>query len=400
MPPRTLQPLSQTSSLEHALNRTLSSSPSSMRSESPTPIGKGRKRVYIEELTASGKLKKKKANNLSAYSALGRHIGRAYASWDSPGMILMAAIDRAVNEWQPPTEDKYNGREERYFNIVKDTLGLESRMFYDILNADNETFQRIVESIREGQCGARTAATSSVMDFINGAVKWGTSPNGEALKPPANKSERGFYHPTTAALLAPVEMGPVTESMLAALKRGMMTFEGEDGDEKPIDGTEFMNFYYLSPFDPVEPFEGLLKGPLLVQAYKAIFVAPSAASDYGGYCRSTSKGTAAKCNMFHVTPGSIANTVSQVYYALQTFSSYAHNMHREIEEVYDSIYAIFESDDEDMQEYIKELLQWWDNQIFPQRRHGLPKVSEGSKSSSLTRLSKHFKENVVPVAHK
>ncbi|THG92893.1 hypothetical protein EW145_g8544 [Phellinidium pouzarii] len=184
-------------------------------------------------------------------------------------------------------------------------------------------------------------------------------------------------------------MGRITNSVLQQLKDGKMDFiDAEDGFEKPIDGTEFPNFFYSTPYDPVDPLEGLLKGPMLVRAYIAVFIGPSATYNEATNTITprTSRGMAAKNSMYHVTPGSIAHIASQVYYSLLVNTDFSKSAVVEIGQIYDTVYAVFEGKEPVMQEYVKELLQWWDNIIFP-----VSVTSTTVKGSSIARLKKHLK---------
>ncbi|THH00244.1 hypothetical protein EW145_g7112 [Phellinidium pouzarii] len=100
----------------------------------------------------------------------------------------------------------------------------------------------------------------------------------------------------------------------------------------------------------------------------------------------TSRGTAAKNSMYHVTPGSIAHIASQVYYSLLVNTDFSKSTVVEIGQIYDTVYAVFEGKEPVMQEYAKELLQWWDNIIFP-----VSVTSTTVKGGSIARLEKHLK---------
>ncbi|THG92742.1 hypothetical protein EW145_g8609 [Phellinidium pouzarii] len=60
-----------------------------------------------EQLTKMGRCK---PISKGLFNDLGKHLGRAYATWDNPQFIISVAVDRANNNWEPPAIDKFGGK--------------------------------------------------------------------------------------------------------------------------------------------------------------------------------------------------------------------------------------------------------------------------------------------------
>ncbi|KIJ54889.1 hypothetical protein M422DRAFT_152696 [Sphaerobolus stellatus SS14] len=163
------------------------------------------------------------------------------------------------------------------------------------------------------------------------------------------KINRGFNHPFLGRLLCPVNMNWDDANVQASIVEnpGLASTTAWP-----------LYFYPKGQFDPEDISKGLLRGELLVYAYKYIYLAPSV------WCAPAQQdrpagGNAQLHNMDSVTPRSIAYIASQVRFALSSgeanhkngglfcLSDFFWHVVKYLEE------PLFEDD-------VKELLKWWD----------------------------------------
>ncbi|KAK7684245.1 hypothetical protein QCA50_012569 [Cerrena zonata] len=109
--------------------------------------------------------------------------------------------------------------------------------------------------------------------------------------------------------------------------------------------------------------EGLLRGPLLMTAYRMVFISPTSASFDTSEGRGTRSGNAALHGMTSVNDASIAYVAAQLFFSLSSKATFTKNKDNGAIEFYTSIRAFFM--DPDFKVDVEELLQWWNEQIFP-----------------------------------
>ncbi|KAF8516266.1 hypothetical protein JB92DRAFT_3114313 [Gautieria morchelliformis] len=152
-----------------------------------------------------------------------------------------------------------------------------------------------------------------------------------------NKANRGFNHPLTGRLLCPAKLDYMDLSIQQQLKSG-------DNDE----------------------IQGLLRSELLVQAYKCIFLGPSAWVRKDGKSKTTRASKAVLCEMDRVTTRSLAYVAVLTYFAM---SSSENNQKSgatfELSAMYWQIVNMLE--DDDLKEEADALLLWWNQQIHPSK---------------------------------
>lgn len=83
-------------------------------------------------------------------------------------------------------------------------------------------------------------------------------------------------------------------------------------NERPVTPSDWPAFIYAGQFNPHAPMEGLLRGPLLVTAYRMVFISPTSASFDTSEGRGTRSGNAALHGMTSVNDASIAYVAAQV----------------------------------------------------------------------------------------
>ncbi|KAH9949893.1 hypothetical protein B0H21DRAFT_687616, partial [Amylocystis lapponica] len=204
-------------------------------------------------------------------------------------------------------------------------------------------------SIQHGMDGARADDTKGLKEPM---IDWIT-PMGGQLNPAIKrnkKAERGFQHDVTGALLCPVELQEF--QVKVGLRIGELTVAADSWPR-------FM--YRDNAYDPENPWKGLLRGKLLVTAFKHIFTSPTSVDDGS---RATRAGNARIHGMTSVTPGSIAYVATQVRFALSSAEVFSRSdTAMNSAGFYDVLLELL-TDEEDKEE-IDALFAWWNRQVFP-----------------------------------
>jgi hypothetical protein len=137
--------------------------------------------------------------------------------------------------------------------------------------------------IQKGISSARSDDTKSLKEVV---LEWISPPN-IPVQPPLSrnvKTNRGYHHPATGALLCPASLDwNDTESVFLLLRMLLMplipTFrvrEKLSSGEMPVRGDQWpMLVYADQEYDPQEPWEGLFRSRILVWV-RMRFYSPSA----------------------------------------------------------------------------------------------------------------------------
>jgi hypothetical protein len=173
---------------------------------------------------------------------------------------------------------------------------------------------------------------------LKGAVLDWITPRGQALNPSLSrhvKSDRGFHHERTGALLCPGGLDwSNSEYVFSVLFSGHKTHvmisartkEKLRSGEMSVSGDQWPIFLYQGySYDPEDPWNGLLRSNILVsvsylwsfpdsnstcfQGYKHIFTSPSSVEKEP---KATRSGNARIHGMTRVTPASIVYVATQV----------------------------------------------------------------------------------------
>jgi hypothetical protein len=239
-------------------------------------------------------------------------------------------------------------REHKIFQILLQMVpGLEARLME---GSDQDTVH-VAELIQKGASSARSDDTKS----LKGAILDWITPRGQPLNPPLSrnvKSDRGFHHERTGALLCPGGLDWSNSETKDKLRSGEMAISG---DQWPV-------FVYQGyNYDPEDPWNGLLRSTILVSSYKHIFTSPSSVEKEA---KATRSGNARLHGMTRVTSASIAYVATQARFALSSSPVFSRtDTVTDSETFYNSILDFLEDIDE--QEEVNDLLVWWNRQIFP-----------------------------------
>ncbi|KAI0070351.1 hypothetical protein K474DRAFT_1608865, partial [Panus rudis PR-1116 ss-1] len=121
---------------------------------------------------------------------------------------------------------------------------------------------------------------------------------------------------------------------------------------------DWPSFLYAGEYNEHAPWDGMLRGKLLVHGFRHIFLSPSSATGDCNSGKGSKSGNAAIHGMTSVTPASIAYVAAQVHFALSSYHTFNKNS-KTIWSVplYDSIRQFF--DDPQFQFLVDDLLDWW-----------------------------------------
>ncbi|KIM75190.1 hypothetical protein PILCRDRAFT_681578 [Piloderma croceum F 1598] len=280
----------------------------------------------------------------------GRHFGRTVHALCSVSVLINNGILRMGELADQPDESftQEERREHRVFRVLLDMIsGLEQRL----VDGSEEDAVHVASLIQKGVSNARADDTKS----LKGAVLDWITPRGQPLNPPLSrnvKSDRGFHHERTGALLCPGGLDWSNSETKEKLRSGEMAVSG---DHWPI-------FLYQGySYDPEDPWNGLLRSNILVSAYKHIFTSPSSVEKEP---KATRSGNARIHGMTQVTPASIAYIATQVRFALSSSPVFSRtDTVTDSETFYTSILDFLEEADEKKE--VNDLLVWWNRQIFP-----------------------------------
>ncbi|KAG6913245.1 hypothetical protein DXG01_008449 [Tephrocybe rancida] len=230
-------------------------------------------------------------------------------------------------------------------------LRMQPRLQEEIVTKPVEEMYQLCDLIQKGCSNARADDTKG----LKGAILDWIAPPGEDLIPRLArniKTDRGFHHPCTGALLCPVDLDWSVEEIKTKLRNQEINTVG---DQWPH--FLFRNYSY----DSEDPWNGLFRSHLLVMGYKYIFTSPSSVDKEP---KATKHGNARIHGMNKVTPASIAYVAAQVRFALSSTSVFSKSDHvLDSERFYLSVLELFGDVDEKME--VNDLISWWNKQIFP-----------------------------------
>ncbi|KAF8338542.1 hypothetical protein F5887DRAFT_1077745 [Amanita rubescens] len=235
-------------------------------------------------------------------------------------------------------------------------------------SSELEEYMTIADSIQKGMSSARSDDTKSLKGVV---LDWIT-PRDKPLNPPLSRSvktNRGFNHPVTGALLCPAGLDWNDPETRTKLTSGQLAVKG---DQWPL------ILYAKQEFDPEDPWDGLFRSELLVWAFKHIFTSPSSVEKEN---KATRSGNARIHGMTRVTTASLAYVATQFRFALSSTSVFSRSdTSTDSERFYESVWDFLNDPDE--RNEVTDLLSWWDCQVFPSyvnREGGITKQSALAK---------------------
>ncbi|KAG1854093.1 hypothetical protein C8R48DRAFT_610352 [Suillus tomentosus] len=292
----------------------------------------------------------KKAASSNPLVLHGRHFGRTVFALCNYPALLTSGILR-LEELQDTLIEDYPAdvrREHRVFTELIDSYpGLLDRL----TNGEEEDVIHVGELMGKGASGARGDDTKTLKSAV---LEW-LVPRGQVVIPPLSrniKSDRGFNHEVTGALLCPAGLDWSNAETKRNLKSG----------ETAVRGDQWPMFLYAGyVYDSDDPWKGLLRSEILIFGFKHVFTSPSSVEREP---KATRSGNAHLHSMKSVTKGSLAYIATQVRFSLSSSSVFSRtDTVTDSENFYHSILDLLE-DPEESQEVV-DLMTWWTRRIFP-----------------------------------
>ncbi|KAG1896427.1 uncharacterized protein F5891DRAFT_1130266 [Suillus fuscotomentosus] len=291
---------------------------------------------------------RKKATSSNPLVLHGRHFGRTVFALCNYPALLTSGILRLQELQDSPIED-YPA--EVFMELIDSYPGLLERL----TNGDEEDVIHIGE----------LTLKSAVLEWL--------VPRGQAVIPPLScniKSDRGFNHEVTGALLCPAGLDWSNAETKQSLKSG----------ETAVRGDQWPMFLYAGyVYDPEDPWRGLLRSDLLIFGFKHVFTSPSSVDKEPKATRSSN---AYLHGMKSVTKGSLAYIATQVRFSLSSSSVFSHtDTVTDSENFYHTILDLLDDPDE-IQE-VTDLMTWWTRQVFPNSSCSQRSISQNSALSKI-----------------
>ncbi|KAH6871948.1 hypothetical protein BKA70DRAFT_1130358 [Coprinopsis sp. MPI-PUGE-AT-0042] len=290
----------------------------------------------------------------------GRHFGRAIQAFCQVQLLLKQGLARTIQlELGRVAEEDLTERQIQEHKIYTALLALSPTLEERLCTGSEQDLFHIADMITKGASSARSDDTKSLKSVI---IDW-IMPLNEVLLPLLQrnvKTDRGFYHPRTGELLCPVNLDWSDPKVRDQLRSGEVV---PSGDQWPR--FLYQNYFY----NEQDPWEGLLRGGLLVSAYKHVFTSPSSVNSREP--RATRSCNARIHGMQSVTIASIAYIAAQVKFGLSSSPVFSRtDLVTDSEAFYASIISLLE----DPEEYdeVRQLIAWWDRQVFPRQINSRP----------------------------
>ncbi|KAG2744290.1 hypothetical protein P692DRAFT_20744294, partial [Suillus brevipes Sb2] len=255
-------------------------------------------------------------------------------------------------------------------------INFTNSMRWFIKRATEMEFDEYQQMLKAGADGARGDDTSKLKNLVSEWVNREFKPDPPV--DPDDKHTRGFTNDACGRLLCPAELDWSNPVVRAGIR--------DRSDGHIVTDLSFPTFLYEGyKANPDDLEEGLFKGKILVQGFKAVFTSPSSAKDIEGdgdgadiiqnnrRAKKTFSGeikvkkhVAQIINMEKVGPRSIAYIVCQVRFALSSVTSW-----RSVDGDFDyvqfwrTIVDFFErAPGREAHRRVERLLEWWTRKIF------------------------------------
>ncbi|KAF8226633.1 hypothetical protein L208DRAFT_1300992, partial [Tricholoma matsutake] len=286
------------------------------------------------------------------------------------GILCMGEEGEVVEESLTPEQHR----------AFQQLLHMVPHLLECLMEASNEDCMAVAELIQKGISSARSDNTKSLKGVV---LEW-ISPPSIPVRPPLSwnvKTNRGYYHPTTGALLCPAVFLPL-HMQFTPLISPFSVHEKLSSGEMPVHGDQWpMLVYTDQEYDPKNPWEGLFRSRILVWAFKHIFTSPSSVEKE---VKATRSGNAHIHGMTRVTTASLAYVATQLHFTLSSSLVFCQlDTVTDSEQFYKSVLDFL--DDPEEKDEVDDLLNWWNCQVFPSyivRDHMV------TKQSTLARLKK------------
>ncbi|KAG2047190.1 hypothetical protein BDR06DRAFT_1032520 [Suillus hirtellus] len=272
----------------------------------------------------------------------GWHFGRTVFALCNYPSLLTAGILQLEELQDSPIED--------YPADVR----WEHRVFMELIDSYPGLLDHLMNGEEEDVIHVGELLGDDTKTLKSAVLEW-LVPRGQVVIPPLSrniKSDRGFNHEVTGALLCPAGLDWSNAETKQNLKSG----------ETAVRGDQWPMFLYAGyDYNPKDPWKGLLKSEILVYGFKHIFTSPSSVDKEP---KATRSGNAYLHGMKSVTKGSVAYIATQVRFSLSSSSVFSWtDTVTDSENFYLSILDLLEDPDESQE--VADLITWWMRRIFP-----------------------------------
>ncbi|KAI0742042.1 hypothetical protein C8Q80DRAFT_1110812 [Daedaleopsis nitida] len=221
------------------------------------------------------------------------------------------------------------------------------------------------------QTGTASTRGDDIKTLKVAVLDWLTPNKSQGLVPHIPRTQmtcHGFKHEATGKPLCPA--GLDYQTVKDALRNHQLVVKG---DQWPI----FLYRHYS--YNPDAPWDGLLKGQLLLNGMRHVFCSPSSVAQD---VKATKAGNAQLHGMTLVTPASLCYVAMLVRFVLSSASSFNRaDVQTDSELFYNSLYIFIVDPAE--RENLNHLIVWWNRTLFP---HAVTSMCAPSENCALARL--------------
>ncbi|KAG1818904.1 hypothetical protein EV424DRAFT_1323551, partial [Suillus variegatus] len=313
----------------------------------------------------------------------GRHFGRTVFVLCNYSALLTAGILQLEELQDSPLEDF---PAEVFTELLDSYPGLLDRL----TNGEEDDIIHVGDMLGKGASGARGDDTKTLKSAV---LEW-LVPRGQAVIPPLSqniKSDRGFNHEVTGALLCPAGLDWLDAETKQSLKSG----------ETAVSGDQWPMFLYSGyVYDSEDPWKGVLRSEIFIFGFKYVFTSPSLVDKEPKAMRS---GNAYLHGMKCITKGSLAYIAMQArmkYDPPFILSSSVFSQTDTItdsENFYHSILDLLEDPDES--EEVGKLMIWWTRWVFPNSSSSQCSISKNSVLSKIREKCAALREQANADVH-
>ncbi|KAG2109363.1 uncharacterized protein F5147DRAFT_773175 [Suillus discolor] len=341
---------------------------------------------HVETLEVGWAAKEKQINY---YMAQGRALRRVVALFDNVEDLVAENDRRYDDEQQDQDATLEQDQLQVGYVVLMQTLPWFHKKGCEL---EYDDYLHMIKMLRQGADSARGNDTSKLKTLVSEWLNRDFKPDPPV--DPEDKHSRGFTHNVCSMLLCPAELDwndPVVRAGIRDRSEGYV-----------VTDLSFPTFLYDKyAANPHDLEEGLFKGKILLQGYKAVFTSPSSARDVEGdgdgtdvirnntRAKKSSSGVKVKkhvaeiIKMKKVTPHSIAYIACQVRFTISSITSW-----RSVDGDFDyvqfwqTIMDFFERPPGHKAHCrVDRLLQWWTRKVFGRNhRNELSDMARASMS--------------------
>ncbi|KAK1222765.1 hypothetical protein PQX77_014374 [Marasmius sp. AFHP31] len=310
---------------------------------------------------------------------------RFVAAPDQSAVYVYDDLDAFTYRPQTPQEHWREGTS--YSRFAKAYPKIDTELFQS--RDDGAKFSRIVKTMELGAHKARGRDSytlkSKILEVVLKNPQVHLRERIMKLNPPLSKEDkepRGPRHPDIATLLAPSEFIPKLRHGTDGEKMSIITRIANGGIKLTCD--KFPSFLYdVSQFSSTSLIPGLLRGFILMRAWKCLFIGPSAGllDDPARYPKG---GFAQTHGVMTVTIEQIAYVATQIYFSLSTDDKWPETPRTfDLYGFYRNIVGVY---NKAPQQWREDLINFWNQEVFVRRTDQVP-AQPPSRSAPVAKAS-------------